>query len=308
MRKSILIGGAVASLGMRPLAAQDENALRAAFEGKVVTVKMDMPATARGVEVFPQQSMPVNFREVAERIKDYGVALKMGQQVMVTKVLVKRDSHIEFQLGGGGYGTFGDYSPSSVSASSEPESKLERALKDSIKSAPGPTKRKQFEKELATARESRERENDKAKAEALQANAARETLLRQRRAEAGSRFNVRYKGGIPLDALSPQGVMQALAQYVDFTATAGATAGAAQATPGAATAASAPPPAQGSLSSLRKGLLLADVESLLGPASTATESKEGTLTVLHRNYRKDGMKIVARFVNDVLIDFTISPQ
>ncbi len=307
MRRIVILTVAITSLGARQASAQNENALRAAFEGKVVTIKIDMPATARGVEVFPQQTMPVNFREVADRIKDHGVAVKMGQQVMVTKVVVKRDSHIEFQLAGGGYGTFGDYTPSSVSASSEPESKLERALKDSIKAAPGPTSRKRFEKELANARESRERENDRAKAEALQANAARETLLRQKKAEAGSRFNIRYKEGIPLDALTPEGVMQSLAQYVDFSGTAGTIASTAKGTP-PTTAAQPPATTAGSLSSLRKGMPLADVEALLGPASTATESKEGTLTILHRSYRKDGMKVTTRFVNDVLVDFTIAPQ
>lgn len=296
---------ALVSLGAHPLRAQSEEALRAAFEGKIVTVKLDMPATSRGVEVFPQQTMPVNFREVADRIKDNGVALKMGQQVMITKVVVKKDSHIEFQLGGGGYGTFGDYTPSSVTTSSEPESKLERALRDSIKAAPGPTKRKQFEKELNSAREARERENERAKAEALQANAARETLLRQKKAEAGSRFNIRYKGGIPLDALTPEGVRQALAAYVDFSGTPGAVAAAANGTAASASPATTPAPA---IASLRKGLAMADVESILGPAVTASESKEGTLLVLLRTYRKDGMKISTKFVNDVLVDFSITPQ
>ncbi|MFN8573666.1 MAG: hypothetical protein U0132_16545 [Gemmatimonadaceae bacterium] len=307
MRRIILYSITIASLGSRPVFAQNESALRAAFEGKVVTIKIDMPATAKGVEVYPQQSMPVNFREVADRIKDNGVAVKMGQQVMVTKVVVKRDSHIEFQLAGGGYGTFGDYTPSTVSASSEPESKLERALKDSIKAAPGPTSRKRYEKELANAREARERENDRAKAEALQANAARETLLRQKKSEAGSRFNIRYKDGIPLDAMTPEGVMQSLSQYVDFSGAAGSMAAAAKEAPSPTTA---QPPAttNGSLSSLRKGLSLAEVETLLGPASTATETKEGTITVLHRAYRKDGMKVTTKFVNDVLVDFTIAPQ
>lgn len=137
MKLNILAVVALSSLGAGSLSAQREDALRAAFEGKVVTVKLDMPATSRGVEVYPQQTMPVNFRDVADRIKDNGIALKMGQQVMVTKVVVKGDSHIEFQLGGGGYSTFGDYTPSSVTSSAAPESKLERALRDSIKAAPG---------------------------------------------------------------------------------------------------------------------------------------------------------------------------
>jgi hypothetical protein len=59
--------------------------------------------------------------------------------------------------------------------------------------------------------------------------------------------------------------------------------------------------------SIRKGLLLEDVESMLGPAATASETKEGSLTVLKRTYRKDGQKISASFVNGVLIDFSITP-
>ncbi|MFN5581990.1 hypothetical protein [Gemmatimonas sp.] len=43
-----------------------------------------------------------------DRIKEFGTALDVGQQVMVTKVVVKGDSHIEFQLGGGGFGTLSD--------------------------------------------------------------------------------------------------------------------------------------------------------------------------------------------------------
>jgi hypothetical protein len=59
--------------------------------------------------------------------------------------------------------------------------------------------------------------------------------------------------------------------------------------------------------SIRKGLLLEEVESILGPAATASETKEGTLTVLKRSYRKDTQRIAASFVNGVLIDFAITP-
>jgi hypothetical protein len=103
--------------------------------------------------------------------------------------------------------------------------------------------------------------------------------------------------------------MRALAQYVDFGTTGGVVAsggGAATATPGQAPApggTSRPAPA-----SLKKGLWLEEVEELLGPAATATEKKEGRLTVLERTYRKDGQKVTASFVNGVLIDFAITPQ
>jgi len=310
MRYTIL--GALLVVAAAPLRAQNEAVLRQAFEGKVVSVNIDMPATQKGVDVYPLDPMPVNFREVAERLKDNSTSLRIGQQVMVTKVLVKGTTHIEFQLGGGGYGTFGDNTSdgSDLATVNQGETKAEKALRDSIKKATGPTKRKQFEKELASVRAERERENARAAAEAKQAQSVIEANLRAKRAESGSRFNIRYRNGIPSDALTPDGLMRALAQYVDFGA-AGSAALSSGGSPSSGTPGQAFAPGNGSRPgpmSLRKGLLLEEVETLLGPAVTASETKEGTLTVLKRAYRKDGQKVSASFVNGVLIDFAITPQ
>ena len=355
-----LIGAGIALVALtRGAAAQNEAALRAAFEGKNVTVKIDMPATTEGVEVYPGDAAPIDYRKLADRIKNNGRALKVGQEVMITKVVVKRNSHIEFQLGGGGYGTFGDMmsDPSDVSIVSAGESKEERALRDSIKAARGPTSRKRFERDLANMRAERERENRRAEAEAKQANAAQETLERAKRAESGSRFNIRYRQGIPPEGLTPEGVMKALAQYVDFSGIPGApvavangavaqapaeqgvvqtvaatngvlsipasggqsyapatgaqpaaSASAASAAPSSAVPSSAAGANGGGLSALKKGMTLREVETLLGPATAASEAKEGSMAVMKRSYKKDGMKIDAKFVSDVLIDFTIAPQ
>jgi hypothetical protein len=292
--------------------AQNGAILRQAFEGKVVAVKIDMPATQKGVDVYPLDAMPVDFREVAQRLKDNSTSLRIGQPVTVTKVVVKGNTHIEFQLGGGGYGTLGDNTSdgSGLNVVSQGETKEEKALRDSIKKATGPTKRKQFERELASLRGERERENARAEAEAKQAQSVIEANLRAKRAESGSRFNVRYRNGIPADALTPDGLMRALAPYVDFGVSSGAassgTTGGSSGTPGQSLG-----PGNGSRpapTSIRKGLLLEEVESILGPAATASETKEGMLTVLKRSYRKDGQKISASFVNGVLIDFAITPQ
>ena len=294
--RCLAIPFAIALLAL-PAHAQNEATLRQAFEGKVVTVKIDMPATSKGVDVYPLDPMAVDFREVAQRLKDNSTSLRIGQQVMVTKVVVKKNSHIEFQLGGGGYGTAGDNisDGSGITAVTQGETKAEKALRDSIKKAQGPTKRKQFEKELESLRSERERENARAEAEAKQAQSVIEANLRAKRAESGSRFNVRYRNGIPSDALTPDGLMRTLSQYVEFGTAGGAVAsggGSHSTTPVA----------------IRKGLLLDEVEALLGPAATADEKKEGTLTVLRRSYRKDGQKVLASFVNGVLIDFSITPQ
>src|SRR5688500_1181925 len=113
--------------------AQNEGVLRQAFEGKVVTVKIEMPATSRGVDVYPLDQMPVNFRDVAQRLKDNSTALKIGQQVMVTKVLVKGHSHVEFQLGGGRCGTFGDDTSDGSALTLTPQgaTKAKQVLRDS---------------------------------------------------------------------------------------------------------------------------------------------------------------------------------
>lgn len=288
-----------------PLRAQNEAALRAAFEGKLVSVKVAMPGTSRGVDVFPQQQNAVNWRQVADRIKEDGTSLKIGDQVMVTRVVVKKD-HIEFQLGGGGFGTFGDFAGTSrVSADVESESPREKELKQQIKAATGPTRRKELERELANVRSARERENDKARAQAAQANAALEVNLRAKREQSGSRFNVRYTDGIPPEALTPDGVMAALAPYIDFAASGSRVATAQAVAPATTGTATAP---QGGLSQLKKGLTVKEVESLLGPADTAAEVQEGTMTVMKRTYTRDGMRVSTSFVSGVLVDFAITPK
>ena len=321
--------------------AQDEMTLREAFEGKTVTVKLDMPATSKGIDLYPRDGMPLNVRELADRMKEFGVALKPGQQVMITKVVVKGNSHIEFQLAGGGYGTFGDVlsSPSSVSSSSTGETKEERDLKAQIKAAQsgGPTRRKELEKQLRTLQQERERENSRAAAEVAQANIAREQLLQDKRAQAGSRFNIRFRDGILPYYKTPRGVIEALGPYLDFGPQLMAAAGnspsngpsvggqgtstqytGAQLTAvsqpsggqpsGASSAAPATAPSSGNaVTSLRKGLTLEEVEKLLGPASTASEKSEGSVAILERGYKKDGMKVSAKFVNGVLVDYSIAP-
>jgi hypothetical protein len=81
------------------------------------------------------------------------------------------------------------------------------------------------------------------------------------------------------------------------------------AAPNASAAAPAPEaaPSAGGVAALKKGLTLKEVEALLGPASTAGETKNGTMTVATRTYKKDGLQVSASFVGGVLIDFSIKP-
>lgn len=108
--------------------SQDELALRKFFEGKNVTVKLDMPADNSGIDIHPGAELPVEFPVVGKRIRRYGVALRNGDSVTVTQVKIK-DKLIEFHLGGGGFGSFGDtWGLPSVPSTSRAESSEERRL------------------------------------------------------------------------------------------------------------------------------------------------------------------------------------
>ena len=97
----------VALAPARPAAAQDERSLRTYFEGRRVTLKIDMPGTSDGVDIRVDASSPLDYERYGTRLKTSGTAIRAGDSVTVTLVKVKKDL-IEFQLGGGGFGTFGD--------------------------------------------------------------------------------------------------------------------------------------------------------------------------------------------------------
>ena len=293
-----ILRAALVALALFPIQvqAQNEAALRRAFEGQSVVVRIDMPGTSSGVNVYPSQDMPIDFPDVAEKLKKYGTALRTGDAVMITKIKVKEDL-IEFQLGGGGYGTFGDDMGNSGGGGGEVrETNAEKALRDSIGRTTSVGQKRRMQRDLDEMRERRERENNRARSDAAQAEDVREANLRGRRVEGGSRFNVRYRSGVPPEALTPDGLRAALSRYVDFGG----------ASPPMASGGA--PPATTGASTLRKGLTLEEAERILGPAGTATESTECSLKVATRTYVRAGQRTTARFVSGILVDYTVSPE
>src|SRR3954452_1489178 len=88
-------------------AGQSEAVLREYFEGRTVKVKIAMPGTEDGIDVYPGTAQPLDFPRHASRLKANGTALRAGDDALITKVKLKAKL-IEFQLDGGGYGTMGD--------------------------------------------------------------------------------------------------------------------------------------------------------------------------------------------------------
>lgn len=276
-RISLRFGLVIASIfSSLPAAADhDSDRLAAAFEGRTVVVQLDMPATASGVNIYPERRSSLDVGDYRYNLHEYGIALPAGTSVVVTKVKVK-DDLIEFQLGGGGYGTFLD-------VLSEGDSPWER-------------------------------------------DAARE-----RRFHAGSRFNVRFDHDVPPHALTPGGLREVLAEFVEFRHARrerwsererwdgddergpgrcrGSACGAGDdgARDDLAPVADLHADAAGARGQdVRAGLTRAEVETRLGPARSEWRRAQGDLQVVVCAYGSGAEALEAEFVEGVLV--RVRPQ
>jgi hypothetical protein len=294
--RRIWIGTVLLAAAAGPGQAQSELHLRQFFEGKTVVVKLDMPGTEDGIDVYPGTSTPVDFPRVATRLKRYGTAIKRGEEIIVTKLRVKKDL-IEFQLGGGGYGTFGDDDSPHVPWHAATKSEREKNLEKELATTTDPTRKRKVREELDGLRRRREREDAANRVAAQTAEQIKESNIRQRRLEGGSRFNLRYQPMVPAEALDPDGVMRALAEYVDFS-------------PALDQRASAPglhgEGAGGTgTGGLRKGLTVEEVDARFGRPQSISQRMEGSLQVSKSVYLTREQEIEAEFVEGVLIRFSV---
>lgn len=293
------------ALSAGSLVAQTETVLKEYFEGGTVSPKLAMPGTEDGIDVYPGSPRPLDYSQYAGRLKKFGTAIKAGEPVTITKIRLK-SKHIEFQLGGGGYGTFGDETSSNVGTAEAPKTRREKNLEADIKRETDPAKKRAMREELDELQAERERENARNRSAVAEAEEHRKQNIRQMRLEGGSRFNIRYQDQVPYEALTPQSVTAALGQYLDFSQLRSSEPEPASSVPGAtsqpATNLSAGP------GSLHKGMLLHDVDGLLGPPSSSSERKEGSLKVGERVYPSSNGRVTAWFVEGVLIRYTLTSE
>lgn len=277
------------------LAAQSEVALKDFFEGRTVVVKLDMPGSENGVDVWPGVQPPLDFSRYGNRIKQFGTAITAGRSVLITKVHLK-ERHIEFQLAGGGYGTFGDNTSTSVYTPSAEKTAREKNLERELGTTTDQTRKKAIREELDNLRKDRDRENARLRAMTAPAEQQAAENLRQRRLAGGSRFNLRYRLPLRPDEVTPETIMTALAEYVDFSALRGA-------------ATEAPParPVVG-VAGLRKGLALDEVAVMLGAPDSSSERMEGTLRAVRAVYLTAQHRIEALFVEGVLVRYAIASR
>jgi hypothetical protein len=296
---------AVAAGLAAPAEAQTEWDLKQAFEGKFVVVKMDMPATHRGVDLYPDRQPPVDFRQYSARVREFGVALRAGDRIMVTTVRVKK-TNIEFQLGGGGYGVFGDDS-GYVYVPDESKSRRERDLEKWIKDERDPDRRRRMQRELDDLRRDRERENRRRDAEERELTARKQSEVASKRLDAGSRFNLwfdeyRLASRLP----TPREMRLMLAEFVDFG---DGPPPRPDYRPTDARALPPPPPpaAAGDLSrvgELRRGMSIEEVHDMLGQPTRNKAGKQGDLTTVTEWY-DDGDRVTeVVYVGNVVVRFS----
>jgi hypothetical protein len=281
-----------------PAASQNETALRSYFEGKRVMLRIDMPGNSGGVDVQADASRAVDYQRYRDDLKRYGTAIRAGDSVSVTLVKVKKDL-IEFQLAGGGFGTFGDDTSTSVTMPLVAKSEREKNLEKRVREEEDRDQRRELQRDLDELRDKRERENRRITVERERAEERKRERVAEERLSGGSRFNLRYADRVPV-GFRPDDLVAALTEYVDFRLD----------TRGDGRPAPAPTPAgrASDISLLRKGMLRGEAERAFGRAAESSERREGDLTIMTLVFVVGEQRIAADFVEDVLLRYTITSK
>jgi hypothetical protein len=303
-KAAVLIAAVLATI---PLPGQDGQSLSQFFEGKQVVVKIDMPGSQQGIDIYPQKDNMLDAKAYGKRMKSFPIALHNGDAVMVTTVKVK-DKSIEFQLGGGGFGTFGDDTDTAVKFTPAPKSDREKDLENQLANTDDQDQKNQIQRELDYLRRQRERDDQRNKVLAEQAAQVKKLQVDDSRMKGGSRFNLKYDGKMPTN-ITPQDVMAALSQFVSFPPgmTGGSPVGAQAGTGSMMPVAAAAPAsaAAGTVNGLQKGMHQDQVRALLGNPTGSADTDHDGLQVHSETYVQGNSYIHAEFVNGVLVRYSV---
>ncbi len=281
-----------------PLGAQS-SALASYFTGKEVVLKIDMPGTQQGVDLRFNKDNPMNWKEYSSRLKSNGVAIHKGDTARVTGVVVK-DDRIEFQLDGGGFGTFLDDSSTTVAAKSVDKSDYEKQLEREISNTTDDDQRRKLQRDLDRERARRERQEADNRNAAQVASQIKAQKVAVDRLSGGSRFNLRWAGSIPADQKTPDAVMKLLADYVSFAGSQPTAAPPAMQN----TAADANIPAT---AQLKRGMKMSEVTSLFGQGKQLSESVSGDgLKTQTMEYASGDRRVDVTYVEGVVVRYSIS--
>jgi hypothetical protein len=109
-------------LGSTYLHAQTEAALKMYFEDKRAVLKLDMPGSVEGLELYPKVQPVLNMKRYRSKLLQLGWSMRRGESFTFTAVRVSEKS-IEFQVQGGNYGILGDDTSVTPFTIAEPKEK-----------------------------------------------------------------------------------------------------------------------------------------------------------------------------------------
>ena len=292
-----------------PAFGQDQATLKKAFEGREVTVLMDLPASHKGIDLHLQREPELDYADYAYRTRTYGIALRKEDRVMVTMVKVNK-KNIEFHLGGGGYGTWSDDS-GNVSAAYVGKSKREQDLEKERRRTTDDRRKRQIDRELGYLRDEREREQREARREAEALTAIKKGEIAVKRLDGGSRFNIWYEDKrLERWAPTPEELMYSLAKYIDFGGGNGdGIPGVSRGTPGSRlTGGGGRQDVEVSALSLERGMSTEEVHDLLGRPTRRRTARQGDLESIVETWETTESVTEVTFVGGVVVKFTSSSK
>lgn len=295
-----ILGAAAAAPTM-----QDEAALRK-LEGTRVTVLMDMPATKEGINYYPQRGEKIDYRQYSDRIKDFGVAIEADTEATITEIRIK-GKHIEFQLDGGGYGTFGDFQPSRPNVPYPRKTRREEDLERDLRDEDDPEAKRRIQRDLDYYRDQREQDYQQDRRQAAEQHDRDVERVAEARLRAGSRINVRFDRDVPAQSKTTGGLQASLSELIRFASDV-------EATVQYENSETPPPPSpatgdgDGWNAPVRKGMSQFDVEQRLGRAVACTENTSGTLTSVVCRYDLGDATAEITFVNNSLVGYVIESR
>jgi hypothetical protein len=275
--------------------AQDENALKNAFMGRQVVIRVDMPASHKGVDLRFDRAVPFDLKENSDRIREHDAALVAGDLIPVTFIKVKGDL-IEFHLGGGGFNWFSESTTRTASSSSK--TARESDLDKEIKSETDRDRKRRLQRELDDLRRDRESRDDRERRDVADYNLRAHDRDMDRALKSGSRFNLRFKKNVPADALTPEGFERYLDPWVDFS---GRSLRRASPSSSSSTSSRAAPSRD-----WRKGTPRRDLEDALGKArkEKSCPGDDSGLDCRIATFDDGDEEIEATFVEGVLVRFS----
>src|SRR5262249_27207865 len=151
------------------------------------------------------------------------------------------------------------------------KSSRERDLERRIRDERDPERRRELEQDLREARHYRERRDRYRRETAEIENVRRDQEDHQRALYKGSRFNLRWDDRVPPRAATPEGIMELLAPWVDFTGFPGAP----EPPRSARRDETETPRLDPDPEAVQTGMSLAEVEERLGRPDRMEASREG---------------------------------